>query len=131
MSIFDRENKIDSQVLMNIGFMYFPIYHETGTEEQYRLVLEIRDVDGYHPPRTSLIYKPDGTLSAYVEDYYGFTKLHRYNEVSDVMDLDSIIEKEKENLIELVAGTTDHDSEDYIYYKRIIEFRHEYIRSGR
>ena len=111
--------------------MYFPVYHETGTEDQYRLVLEIRDVDGYHPPRTSLIYKPDGTLSAYVEDYYGFTKLHRYNEVSDVMDLDSIIEKEKENLIELVAGTTDHDSEDYIYYKRIIEFRHEYIRSGR
>ena len=51
--------------------------------------------------------------------------------MSDVMDLDSIIEKEKENLIELIAGTTDHDSEDYIYYKRIIEFRHEYIRSGR
>jgi hypothetical protein len=116
---------------MNIGFMYFPVYHETGTEDQYRLVLEIRDVDGYRPPRTSLIYKLDGTLSAYVEDYYGFTKLHRYNEVSDVMDLDSIIEKEKENLIELVAGTTDHDSEEYVYYKRIIEFRHEYIRSGR
>ena len=60
---------------MNIGFMYFPVYHETGTEDQYRLVLEIRDVDGYRPPRTSLIYKLDGTLSAYVEDYYGFTKL--------------------------------------------------------
>ena len=131
MSIFDRENKIDSQVLMNIGFQYFPVYHETGTEDQYRLVLEIRDVDGYHPPRTSLIYKPDKTLSAYVEDYCGFTKFHKYNEVSDVMDLDSTIEKEKENLIELVAGTTDHDSEDYIYYKRIIEFRHEYIRTGR
>ena len=48
MSIFDRENKIDSQVLMNIGFEYFPVYHETGTEDQYRLVLEARDIDGYH-----------------------------------------------------------------------------------
>lgn len=131
MSIFDRENKIDSQVLMNIGFKYFPVYHETGTEDQYRLVLEARDIDGYHPPRTSLIYKPDETLSAYVEDYYGFTKFHKYNKVSDVMDLDSIIQKEKEDLIERIAGTTDHDSEEYIYYKRIIEFRHEYIRSGR
>ena len=130
MSVFDREDKIDNQVLMNIGFEYFPVYHETGTEDQYRLVLEVRDVDG-HPPRASLIYKPDKTLSAYVEDYYGFTKLHKYNDVSDVMDLDTIIEKEKENLIELIAGTTDHNSEEYVYYKRITEFRHEYIRSGR
>lgn len=129
MSIFDRENKIDSQVLMNIGFQYFPVYHETGTIEQYKLALEVIGLEG-RPPKTSLIYKPDGTLSAYAEDYYGFTKFRRYN-VSDVMDLDSIIEKEKENLIELMAGTTDHNSEDYIYWKRAIEFRHEYIRAGR
>ena len=131
MSIFDRENKIDSQMLMNIGFEYFPIYHENGTQEQYRLVLEIRDVDGYHPPRTSLIYKPDGTLSAYVEDYYGFKKFNKYDNINDVMSLEMVIEKEKEYLIERIAGTTDHNSEEYIYYKRIIEFRHEYIRSGR
>ena len=56
MSIFDRENKIDSQVLMNSGFEYFPVYHETGTEDQYRLVLEARADDAYYSIGTRILY---------------------------------------------------------------------------
>ena len=130
MSIFDRENKIDSQVLTDIGFKYFPVYHETDTEEQYRLVLEPRDVDGYHRIKTTILYY-NNELNVYQDDYYGFKKFNKYSNINDIMSLETVIEKEKEYLIERIAGTTDHDSEDYIYYKRIIEFRHEYIRSGR
>ena len=130
MSVFDKENKIDSQVLMNIGFKYFPIYHENGTQEQYRLVLEARDVHGYHSIKTRILYY-NNQLNVYQDDYYGFKKFNKYDNINDGMSLETVIEKEKEYLIERIAGTTDHNSEEYIYYKRIIEFRHEYIRSGR
>ena len=130
MSVFDRENKIDSQVLMNIGFEYFPIYHETGTEEQYRLVLEARDDIGYHSIKTRILYY-DNELKVYQDDFYGFRKFIKYSDINDVMSLETVIEKEKEHLIERIAGTTDHDSAEYNHYKEILVFRHEYIRSGR
>lgn len=130
MSIFDRENKIDSQVLMDIGFEYFPIYHENGTQEQYRLVLEARDVHGYHSIKTRILYY-NNQLNVYQDDYYGFKKFNKYSNIDDIMSLETVIEKEKEYLIERIAGTTDHDSEEYKHYKKILVFRHEYIRSRR